>query len=326
MRRSGLQALLALGAVAIASAGLAQEQMADPDFRPVVSSPAYGQDGPTVLLDEAHGSVQTAGGRYGPFVALRRADGYVVESGTHRWDEPGALDGVDVLVVSNAQRPAETPRGTSAFSEAEITAVEAWVRNGGALLLAADHTPHGDASAALAQAFGVSMGRGYAFRYEDGRTVTFLTFSREAGTLGSHPILEGRDPTERIDVVRSFTGQSVSGPPGSDILLAMAPGDREAPDQATRIQVTERLEAGEDPAAVFEELSVPVDGRAQGLAFAHGRGRVVVLGEAGMLTAQIVRFPEDSGQADIVFGLQTDGHDDQQFALNVLRWLSGLLP
>ena len=311
MRRSGLQALLALGAVAIASAGLAQEQMADPDFRPVVSSPAYGQDGPTVLLDEAHGSVQTAGGRYGPFVALLRADGYVV---------------VDVLVVSNAQRPAETPRGTSAFSEAEITAVEAWVRNGGALLLAADHTPHGDASAALAQAFGVSMGRGYAFRYEDGRTVTFLTFARVAGTLGSHPILEGRDPTERIDVVRSFTGQSVSGPPGSDILLAMAPGDREAPDQATRIQVTERLEAGEDPAAVFEELSVPVDGRAQGLAFAHGRGRVVVLGEAGMLTAQIVRFPEDSGQADIVFGLQTDGHDDQQFALNVLRWLSGLLP
>jgi hypothetical protein len=26
------------------------------------------------------------------------------------------------------------------------------------------------------------------------------------------------------------------------------------------------------------------------------------------------------------FGLSTDGHDDQQFALNALHWLSRLLP
>jgi hypothetical protein len=26
------------------------------------------------------------------------------------------------------------------------------------------------------------------------------------------------------------------------------------------------------------------------------------------------------------FGLNTDGHDDQQFALNALHWLSRLLP
>ena len=71
MTRSGLQALLALGAVAIASAGLAQEQMADPDFRPVVASPAYAQDGPTVLLDEAHGSVQTAEGRKTTVFAIK---------------------------------------------------------------------------------------------------------------------------------------------------------------------------------------------------------------------------------------------------------------
>ena len=41
--------------------------------------------------------------------------------------------------------------------------VERWVRNGGALLLIADHTPFGSAAHDLALRFGVDMGRGYVF-------------------------------------------------------------------------------------------------------------------------------------------------------------------
>ena len=51
---------------------------------------------------------------------------------------------------------------------------------------------------------------------------------------------------------------------------------------------------------------------------------MVVLGEAGMLTAQVVRFPD--GRPPRAMGLNTPGHDDQQFALNLLHWLSRLLP
>ena len=53
-----------------------------------------------------------------------------------------------------------------------------------------------------------------------------------------------------------------------------------------------------------------------------GKGKVVVLGEAAMMSAQVVR---------VLFwrvmrmGMNVTGSDDRQFALNVLHWLSGLL-
>ncbi len=56
-----------------------------------------------------------------------------------------------------------------------------------------------------------------------------------------------------------------------------------------------------------------------------GKGRLVVLGEAGMFSAQKVVFPPGSAQKDFKFGMNVAGTDDQQFALNVAHWLSGLL-
>ena len=58
----------------------------------------------------------------------------------------------------------------------------------------------------------------------------------------------------------------------------------------------------------------PAGGRAQGLALEFGTGRVVVLGEAGMLTAQ--------RDGDERFGMNVSGNDDRQLALNVMHWLS----
>jgi hypothetical protein len=48
---------------------------------------------------------------------------------------------------------------------------------------------------------------------------------------------------------------------------------------------------------------------------------VVILGEAAMLSAQVVNLP---GREPMRMGLNVPGHDDQQFALNVLHWLSRL--
>ena len=59
---------------------------------------------------------------------------------------------------------------------------------------------------------------------------------------------------------------------------------------------------------------------AQALAFTHGEGRVVVLGEAGMLSAQLVRFPD--GRPDLRFGMNV-APGNARFGLNVMRWLSG---
>jgi hypothetical protein len=52
-----------------------------------------------------------------------------------------------------------------------------------------------------------------------------------------------------------------------------------------------------------------------------GSGRVVILGEAAMLTAQVVNIP---GRETMRMGMNVPGSDDQQFALNVLHWLSRL--
>jgi hypothetical protein len=61
-------------------------------------------------------------------------------------------------------------------------------------------------------------------------------------------------------------------------------------------------------------------GRAQGVAFALGKGRVVVLGEAAMMSAQIAG-PTGEGR----MGMNAPGNQDKQFALNVLHWLTRLI-
>lgn len=316
--------MLILSMLALATPAMAQQQqMGDPTFQPVVERPAYTADGPMIQLDAAHGSAQTIDGRYAGFAALARADGYRIRAGEQTLDAPGALDDVDVLVIANAVAPADDS-SPNAFTEAEIAALDAWVRAGGALLLAVDHAPYGSANQTLGRALGVEMGQGYAFRIEDGEATTQLLFSVEDGTLGDHSILRGRSDGEAVSRLLSFTGQSLSGPSGATVLMALKPDDREAVNLRTLQQINQRVET--DPSsrdAILAELARPALA-AQGLAFTHGDGRVVVLGEAGMLTAQIIRSATETGYDDFQFGLQTPGHDDQQFALNVLRWLSRL--
>lgn len=311
--------IFATMALMFATPAVAQQQMGDPSYRPVVERPAYAGEGPVVVLDAAHGSVQTIDGRYAGFAALVRADGYRIRAGEQALDQPGALDGVDVLVISNAVAPRD---GSSpdAFTAAEVAAVDAWIRAGGSLLLAVDHAPYGGANESLGRALGVEMGKGYAFEVTAReRPNTNLDYPAEA--LGDHPVISGRNADERVEAVRTFTGQSLRGPAGAVVLLHMTEGAREATDIGALQQIHQRLDDGEDAGTVFDTLSRPAL-PAQGLAFEHGSGRIVVLGEAGMLTAQMVQY--DDGREPFRFGLHTEGHDDQQFALNILHWLSRL--
>lgn len=305
--------LLAL--VAVARPAQAQQQMTDPDFRPEVARPAWTADAPVVVIDGAHNNFHTVDGRYAPFAALLRADGLEVRGGTAAFDA-GGLDGVDVLVIANAG----LVNGRSPFTADEITAVEAWVRDGGKLLLIADHAPFGTAAEALASRIGVRMGTGYAFTTDGRDLLTNLTYGREA--LGDHPILAGRSPDERVGQVVAFTGQSLDGPEGAAVLLPLPAGAREAPDLQTLQRLGDRLERSPASEAALGELSRPAL-PAQGLAFSHGEGRVVVLGEAGMLSAQVLRF--NDGQPDLRFGMNT-APGNPQFGLNIMRWLAGRLP
>lgn len=308
--------------------GKGQQQIVDPDFRAVVERPAYRRNGPMVAIDEAHSNFHTAGGQYKPFVDLLAADGYRVIASSRNF-EARAMNGIDVLVVANARNMTALMAGDlskSAFTEAECDVVENWVRRGGALLLIADHAPYGNATENLAKRFGVTMGKGWAFDLATtGGITTQLVFSRENGLLGAHPILRGRNASEEIKSITSFTGQSVGSLTGATVLLKLSDTAREAPTPDDLNAEDAAVRSAGDQRDAIGARSSPVGGRAQGIAMTFGKGRVVVLGEAGLFSAQILQLSDGNQQQQVKFGMNVPGNDDRQFALNVLHWLSGLL-
>jgi hypothetical protein len=280
------------------------QQQADPEFDTSVESPAYKKVGPRVMFDEAHHNFHTTDGRYKPFVDLLTKDGYNVIRNRQSFSKT-RLSGFKILVISNALGAEEyDDEGADkpAFNDDEIAAVADWVKGGGALLLIADHAPFGGAAAALASRFGVDMSKGYTFDQQNSvaGNPTQLIFSRDNKLLAMHPITEGRNENERVKLVRSFTGQSLKGPEGSIDILKLS-------DSAT------------DKPTFQNETSVSAAGRAQAIALKFGKGRLVVHGEAAMLSAQI------SGAEKRTMGMNTPGNDNKQYALNLMHWLSGIL-
>ena len=202
--------------------------------------------------------------------------------------------------------------------------VERWARNGGALLLIADHTPFGSAAHDLALRFGVDMGRGYVFdpQHAEGNP-TFLVFSADNGLLGDHALLRGHSESEQVHRIVAFTGQSLSVPSGATALMRLAPSAFEVDSAATGFAILASSSNGPDPKTAGD-LHFRFDaGRAQGVALAFGRGRIVIVGEAALFSAQVLKT---QGQPDFRFGMNAPGNDDRQFVLNTLHWLSGDLP
>ncbi len=62
----------------------------------------------------------------------------------------------------------------------------------------------------------------------------------------------------------------------------------------------------------------PAAGFAQGVALEFSKGRVVILGEAAMLTSQVTRTTAGAFK----FGMSRPGYDNRQLALNIMHWLS----
>jgi hypothetical protein len=196
----------------------------------------------------------------------------------------------------NLPFPERGQREDPAFTDDEIEAVQTWVHNGGSLLLIADHAPFGSAASAMALAFGVHMHKGFTEIPDESSDP--MAFSIENKRLTVNPITAGIDSTARVNRVLTFTGQSLDGPSSAIVLLAL-------PDKA----IEYIPQGGEGQVEMKEQKA----GRAQGLAFDYGKGRVVVLGEAAMLTAQVYK--------DDHFGMNTPDCDNQQFALNIVHWL-----
>jgi len=294
---------------------LSRQRPYDAAFDARVDDPAYRAGGPIVLYDEGHRNTHSTKGGYKPLADLVRADGYELRV-SRKALSAQALAGVSVLAIVLA-RGSNDANDNSALADAEIAVIDKWVRGGGSLLLVTDHWPYGAAVAPLARRFDIQMGAGLVQdpeHHDSSRGDSHLVFSADNGLLRDHPIVRGRNSAERIRRVLTFTGQSNLGPPTAVPFLALSGAATERPPTAPQV-----LKKGGD-IRVNMEYGDPVSaaGRAQGMAMELGKGRIVLLGEAGMLRAQ-----RESGGSRV--GMNVPGYDNRQLALNIIHWLSRAL-
>jgi hypothetical protein len=306
-------------AIALGIACGPRQQVVDAEYVPHVERPEFALGaGPLVLIDAAHHNFHTVDGRYHHFAELLRLDGYRVE-GTDVLFTPQALQDIEVLVISNALHASNSQEWAlptpSAFTATEIDALEAWVSEGGSLLLIADHMPFPGAAADLAAVFGLRFLNGFALNERDegeradtrAAVRTPTVFERDSGSLADHVITAGRRPEEKIDRVATFTGQAFRLEGAGAPLLKF-------PSGFVSVQPTRAWEFTES------QERQDLDGWLQGAAVVHGRGRVAVFGEAAMFTAQRASTSHEPMGLNAPIAAQ-----NAQFVLNVLHWLSGEL-
>jgi hypothetical protein len=308
-RRSGFLVLL----LTVLLAGCAPRgDQPDRTFDTHVAAPAFTASGPRILFDEGHHNWHRAGRSYSAFVKLAQADGYRVGVSSSPIT-PELLRGCDLFMIVNAVGTNERNDGP-AFTAPECDALRDWVSGGGALLLIVDHYPMGDAVADLAGRFQIRLSRGEVedtLQYDPAFERTHIVYSRENGGLTPHPITEGRNASERIARVLTFTGEAVQADSPAVVVLRLSPSARaRAPKPVVEHRGSDVL------VNVTYGDAEPVPGWGQGVALPFGSGRVVVLGEAAMLTAQFRQYDHAK------IGMNVTGYDNRQLALNLLHWLS----
>ena len=270
-----------------AQATPASELTVDDSFDPPIAKPAFATGkGPVVLVDEKHRNVVSLQSYFRPVGRYLGKDGYVVRPGTEVFTQ-AALSGVRVLIVANAQAEEGALPGSSALSDGEIRAVDSWVKKGGGLLLIADRAPFGGPARPLAKTFGVTLDDNTILRKgNDGKPDGVLTIEVAQDGDPKHPIFSG------ISKVVYVVGESLDGP---GPVLRAPKGTYSGPtNQAT-----------EGPSAAGKPIV---------LAFSHGKGRVVVIGDAGIASA----FGSVGGSSHR--GISES--DNALFVRNVLRWLA----
>ena len=290
------------------------QQQPDVAFKASVESPAYVDKHPRVLFDEAHFNVHTTQGTYQAFCGLLTSDGYEIQANDKKFDSQ-VLSGFDLLITSNA-RGAASRSEAPAFTDEECDAVRDWVQAGGALLLVVDHYPTGHAAENLAKRFDVNLSKGTTVDRASAPAGTALggaiEFSSDKKMLGDHAIIRGRNESEHIHRVLTFTGQSLQGPPGSTSILILS-------ETAVDMMITDAGNAALPARRMATAPQISASGRSQGIAFNFGKGRVVVLGEASQLSAQ------RAGPQQRAMGMNYPNCDNRQWAINIVHWLTGLI-
>ncbi|MFH1213342.1 MAG: DUF4350 domain-containing protein [Candidatus Neomarinimicrobiota bacterium] len=292
---------------------LFSQQIIDTTYNPIVKNPEYilGK-GPVVFIDQGHYNLHTRSGIFKPFANLLEKDGYRVTDydGEFRAEE---LSKGKILVIANAINAINdedwflpTP---SAFTKSEVEILKKWVSDGGSLFLIADHMPMAGAARELALEFGFEFTNGFVFDSRTDWSVSRepIIFNLKDKTLVESSITKGRNSTESVRQVATFTGQGFK-----------------VPADATPILVFNEnyIDLMPDTAWVFEAKTPEINakGLSQGAYKKYGKGKIVAFGEAGMFAAQI------AGPNKIKMGMNSPvAPENFQLLLNIIHWLDGII-
>lgn len=282
------------------------QQVPDLNYNPKIENPAYQTgNGPVIFIDEGHNNFHTKDGRYSPFTKILEKDGYKIKAHKGIFENKSLID-CKILVIANPLNEANIDNWTlpnpSAFTEEEIKTIDHWVKEGGSLFLIVDHMPWPGASEALAMTFG--------FEFINGFNVSVVNpayFWRANQTIAENVITTGRDSTEVINKIPLTEGQAFKIPSDAEPILTF--------DETSLILL---------PSTAWEfNADTPmknIQGLSQGAFKKHGKGRIVVFGEASMFSAQI----GDPGRRKM--GMNNENAEDNyKLLLNVVHWLDGLL-
>ena len=277
--------------------------VADTTYNIRVATPVCRVNCPTILIDEAHNNYMKGSGLYKPFANLMANDGFKIIQGRASFTKE-LLAQTNVIVIAT----------TGEIKHSETQILTDWIKHGGSLLAITDHENFEidellESLGVQALKLNATIDSLHMLPVPDGSSLTpyYIYFSDKDNLFGNHPIIRGRNDSEKIKVIKTFAGRSIIGPPGSSVLLLLNKSavDFMAIDPAQRINSRVAVKTKEGL-------------RSFGIAFTFGKGRVVVISEAATLTAQLFR-------SQWKIGMNTPGSDNKQFALNIMRWLTGYL-
>jgi hypothetical protein len=291
----------------------------DSGYKPLLKKPAFARNGPVMLLDEGHQNLVFNEG----FARLAAADGYKVRRSQSKFTAD-LLQKANILVIlePGIRGAVESPMSPPpAFTDEEAAVVHDWIADGGALLFVVNGFAAGPHS--VLTKLGVEFNLGIVTdsqlrKAPDTPGSIEHVFSGEQFLSSSHKIILGRWPTEQVKsvVIAGMNGIKTK-PEGAASLLQCSEDAQFNPDPR-------QMRAVAKSEAVSSKAWAPVPAPHAPIAIAYtvGKGRVVVLGDARMVSATI--FYDAANPRDGHYEGLRQG-DNQQFALNAMHWLSGLM-
>ena len=308
LKKTSLLTIFILLAVLFLPCLIFSQQIADTAYNPEIIKPEYASGkGPVVFIDEGHHNFHTKNGRFLPFSNLLERDGYRVKEYRDTFKKVELAKG-KILVISNALHESNVEDwilpNPSAFTNSEIEVVRQWVSEGGSLFLIADHMPLAGAAADLAKAFEFEFTNGFVF---DTLSNGPAYFNLKEKTLHESTITKGRDASEHVEQIATFTGQAFK-------ITADA-----IPVLTFNKNYVNMLP---DTAWVFNKKTqkYTVEGWSQGAYRKYGKGKIAVFGEAAMFTAQL------AGPQKRKTGMNSESApENYRLLLNIIHWLDGKL-